>query len=188
MPDDIRIPVNAKIPKSLHDSLVAAVEAEKYKDKTACITEALEELLSNTGQEAHDDMGALQNKENEIQNLNSILQEKYAEIQKIQSVIQSRDGEIQNYKNVIQEKYAEIQRLQSLVREAPDPSELSQLRARYEEMEKHNETLKAELEKAGQREEDLKKVHNNYMLQVQTLINQKAIEAPGSKKPWWRFW
>ena len=29
---------------------------------------------------------------------------------------------------------------------------------------------------------------NNYMLQMQTLINQKAIEAPGAKKPWWRFW
>ena len=23
---------------------------------------------------------------------------------------------------------------------------------------------------------------------LQTLINQKAIEAPGAKKPWWRFW
>jgi flagellar capping protein FliD len=23
---------------------------------------------------------------------------------------------------------------------------------------------------------------------IQTLINQKAIEAPGAKKPWWRFW
>ena len=22
---------------------------------------------------------------------------------------------------------------------------------------------------------------------IQTLINQKAIEAPGAKKPWWRF-
>jgi hypothetical protein len=49
--------------------------------------------------------------------------------------------------------------------------------------------LNTELEKAGQREEDLKKVHNNYMLQVQTLINQKAIEAPGAqKKPWFKFW
>jgi hypothetical protein len=57
-----------------------------------------------------------------------------------------------------------------------------------EEKDRHIETLKTELEKAGQREEDLKKVHNNYMLQVQSLINQKAIEAPGSKKPWWRFW
>jgi hypothetical protein len=23
---------------------------------------------------------------------------------------------------------------------------------------------------------------------IQTLISQKAIEAPGAKKPWWRFW
>lgn len=23
---------------------------------------------------------------------------------------------------------------------------------------------------------------------LQTLLNQKAIEAPGAKKPWWRFW
>jgi hypothetical protein len=23
---------------------------------------------------------------------------------------------------------------------------------------------------------------------IQTLINQKAIEAPGAKKSWWRFW
>jgi len=27
-------------------------------------------------------------------------------------------------------------------------------------------------------------MHNNYFLQVQTLINQKAIEAPGAKKLW----
>jgi hypothetical protein len=45
----------------------------------------------------------------------------------------------------------------------------------------YNESLKKELE-------DLKSMHNNYMLQMQTLINQKAIEAPGAKKPWWRFW
>jgi chromosome segregation ATPase len=25
-------------------------------------------------------------------------------------------------------------------------------------------------------------------VQVQTLIHQKAIEAPGAKKQWWRFW
>ena len=32
------------------------------------------------------------------------------------------------------------------------------------------------------------RMNNNYMLQMQTLINQKAIEAPGAKKQWWRFW
>ena len=55
-------------------------------------------------------------------------------------------------------------------------------------LERHNQTLKAELEKTRQDKEDLKQMHNNYFLQVQTLINQKAIEAPGEKKKWWKFW
>lgn len=78
---------------------------------------------------------------------------------------------------------------------AGDPGRLGELEVKIgdlqeiiNEKDKHIETLKDELSKAGQREEDLKKVHNNYMLQVQSLINQKAIEPPGSKKPWWRFW
>jgi len=25
-------------------------------------------------------------------------------------------------------------------------------------------------------------------VQVQTMIQQRAIEAPGAKKPWWQFW
>ena len=161
MPDEIRIPVNAKIPKSLHDSLLAAVEPGRYKAKTACITEALEILLNNTQEETQANNDVLQNKKTEIQNLEIALREKYAEIQRLQSVIQ----------------------------EAPDPIELAQLRARYEELQAHNETLKADIEKASQDKEDLKQMHNNYFLQVQTLINQKAIEAPGEKKkPKWKFW
>lgn len=54
-------------------------------------------------------------------------------------------------------------------------------KVRSEELQAHNETLKKELE-------DFKSMHSNYMLQMQTLINQKAIEAPGAKKPWYRFW
>lgn len=182
MPDEIRIPVNAKISESLHNSLLEAVQAGKYKDKTACITEALEKLLCNMQEETQDNTGVLQEKENEIQNLQSEIQSKYA-------VIQSNENEIQNYKSVLQNKESEIHRLQSVIREAPDPLELARLQARYEELQAHNDTLKVELDKAGQREEDLKKVHNNYMLQVQTLINQKAIEAPGEKKkPFWKFW
>jgi chromosome segregation ATPase len=73
---------------------------------------------------------------------------------------------------------------------------INELRARLEEKENsfrelqnHNETLKRELNKAEQDKEDLKTTYNNYFLQVQTLINQKAIEAPGKKnKPFWKFW
>jgi len=46
----------------------------------------------------------------------------------------------------------------------------------------HNETLKAELEKVSHDKDDLKETHKNYMIQMQTLINQKSIEAPGVKK------
>lgn len=70
----------------------------------------------------------------------------------------------------------------------PMLEELTHLRTKSEELQAHNETLKRELKKAGQDKEDIKKTFDNYMVQVQTLINQKAIEAPGEKKPWWRFW
>ena len=56
-----------------------------------------------------------------------------------------------------------------------------ELNALLEEKDRHIETLKKELEISQE-------THRNYMLQMQTLINQKAIEAPGAKKPWWRFW
>ncbi|MCO5381788.1 MAG: hypothetical protein NHB15_06570, partial [Methanosarcina barkeri] len=46
------------------------------------------------------------------------------------------------------------------------------------EQERHISFLKEALDKAGHREEDLKNMHNNYFLQVQTLINQKAIGSP----------
>jgi len=59
--------------------------------------------------------------------------------------------------------------------------DIQELKARVEEKDRHIESLKGELD-------NLRSVHNNYMVQVQTLINQKAIEAPGSKKRWWRFW
>lgn len=67
-------------------------------------------------------------------------------------------------------------------------SDFQELRARLEEKDILINTLQKELDKAGQREDDLKETHRNYMLQMQTLINQKAIEAPGAKKPWWQFW
>jgi hypothetical protein len=76
---------------------------------------------------------------------------------------------------------SETERLTVSLKNAPDSNELTELKVRSEELEKHNETLKKDLE-------NLQNLYNNYMLQMQTLINQKAIEAPGAKKPWWQFW
>ena len=57
----------------------------------------------------------------------------------------------------------------------------SRLQAVCDELQAHNDTLKQDLQ-------DLKAMHNNYMLQMQSLINQRAIEAPNPKKSWWKFW
>lgn len=82
-----------------------------------------------------------------------------------------------------------IKDLEENFRKAPNLVEFSHLQARSEELEKHNFILKGELEKAERDKEDLKQTYNNYFLQIQTLINQKAIEAPGEKKkPWYKFW
>ena len=69
---------------------------------------------------------------------------------------------------------AEIAELKEQLRNAPNPEYLA-------ELQEHNSTLKQDLQ-------DLKTMYNNYMLQVQTLINQRAIEAPGAKRPWWKVW
>jgi Arc/MetJ-type ribon-helix-helix transcriptional regulator len=72
-----------KTPQSLHDSILASVEKGRYKDKTACITEAWEKLLHNTQEEVQENTEVLQEKENEIQNLQSVMQTKYAEIHEL---------------------------------------------------------------------------------------------------------
>jgi len=59
---------------------------------------------------------------------------------------------------------------------------------RFNEAQKHIETLKTELGRANQDKQILSDMYNSHVLQVQTLINQKSIEAPGEKKPWWKIW
>lgn len=78
---------------------------------------------------------------------------------------------------------------------AEDPSITPEIPVNEEivkELRAHNETLQKELDKAERDKEDLKAIYNNYFLQVQTLINQKAIAAQGEKeeekKKWWKFW
>jgi len=90
-------------------------------------------------------------------------------------VLQEEKGSNQEVLGSSQE---EVRKLQEEIRKGPDLAEFSQLCARSEEQERHISFLKEALDKAGHREEDLKQMHNNYFLQVQTLINQRAISAP----------
>jgi|SRR5271157_2336544 len=177
--------ISAKIPTELYEEVQAAIKEEKYKSNTECIIEGLILLLHNQDQEDSELNILLQEKEKEIQNLQNEVNCSKAEIQALQEEVNRSKDEVKRSK----EGYTgQIKSLEEKLKVAPDIAEFSRLQARAEDLHDHNETLKKELEKAERDKDDLKTTYNNYFLQVQTLINQKFIEAPGSKKPWWRFW
>ena len=66
-------------------------------------------------------------------------------------------------------------------KQRPTPELQKKLEIRMEETKKQIKDLKKDLEKAERRGIYLKEIHNNYMLQVQTLIKQKQIVALGEK-------
>jgi Arc/MetJ-type ribon-helix-helix transcriptional regulator len=161
MPPESRIQITVKLPLNLHATLNKAIEEGKYSNMTAAIIIALEEKLSEPTEMSKD----IQSTDIEVQRLTQELQKNVLDFQ------------------VLQTTFKGIQRLT----EEKDKQ--------IEEKTQHIDTLKAELEKTERDKEDLKTTYNklqdtynNYMAQMQTLIKQKAIEAPGAKKPWWRFW
>jgi hypothetical protein len=101
----------------------------------------------------------------------------------IQNSIPNQDNSIQNQDDGIRDKEAQLK-------------ENSILKAENEKLQAINEILQANIEELKKDKEGLNKDkdtiqnhYNNYMAQMQTLIQQKAIEAPGAKKkPFWKFW
>jgi len=161
MPHESRIQITVKLPIDLHTTLNKAIEEGKYNNMTSAIIIALEEKLSEPAVMSKD----IQNIDTEIQRLTKELQKNVLDFQVLQTTF---DG----IQRLTEEKDKQI-----------------------EEKIQHIDTLKTDLEKAEKDKEDLKIIynklqdtHSNYMAQMQTLIKQKAIEAPGAKKPWWRFW
>lgn len=50
------------------------------------------------------------------------------------------------------------------------------------------EDLKEQLRVKDSQIENKDRLLEAQAIQLQIVINQKAIEAPGIKKPWWKFW
>lgn len=150
-----------KVNAWIPDDLYSKVDDLNYRTWTEAIVKGLEMLVGSTEK--------IQSETDKVQEStkNSTLDNFEVQISPHQSTLD--DSEVQGVRT-------------------ENDGELRELRVKVVEQREHIETLKTELEKSGQREEDLKKTHRNYMLQVQSLINQKAIEAPGAKKSWWRFW
>ena len=127
--------------------------------------------------------------EEEIKNLQEALKCTQEEARENQEVIRKyKEITVPKLEKQIEEAQWNIKDLEENLRTAPNPIEFAQLHTKSEELEKHNQTLKEELEKTHQDKEIIQNHYDNYMRQMQTLINQKTIEAPGKKKRWWKFW
>ena len=100
----------------------------------------------------------------------------------IQNSIQNQDDSIQNQGSSIPNQSDSIRD------EGVKLGENGILKAENERLQDINEILRANIQELKKDKDTIQNLYNNYMLQMQTLINQRAIEAPGAKKPWWRFW
>jgi len=69
-----------------------------------------------------------------------------------------------------------------------NPGLVAALNDRIESLEEQIKVKDNQLEKKDSQIQNLTESVQSQALNIHNLINQKAIEAPGSKRPWWRFW
>jgi len=106
-----------------------------------------------------------------------------------QEALGSSEEELRKLQEEVRKYQEENRKLQEEIGKAPNLVEFIRLQAIHKgqqeiirEKDRTVERLESDLQKAGQREEDLKQMHNNYMLQVQSLINARALTPSGSTK------
>jgi chromosome segregation ATPase len=108
------------------------------------------------------------------------------ELELLQRELELRMAELQKQIKDLQNEKQELEKKQE--EQKHNQESQKELELRMEEAQRQIQDLQKGLDKAEKREIYFEEMHNNYMMQMQTLINQKQIVAPGAKKPWWRFW
>lgn len=66
--------------------------------------------------------------------------------------------------------------------------EIHELRARIDDLKNQIQALNNQLESKDEHIHNLTETMQAQAVHVQTLLNQRLIETPGAKKPWWQFW
>jgi predicted RNase H-like nuclease (RuvC/YqgF family) len=90
----------------------------------------------------------------------------------------------------IEEKEKTIKELQDQLKVKDDQIKVSDgsQNNRIEDLKNHIYLLDNQLRTKDDQIEKLNENMHKQSVHIQTLINQKAIEAPGSKRPWWKIW
>jgi uncharacterized coiled-coil protein SlyX len=66
--------------------------------------------------------------------------------------------------------------------------QLAGLQERIDSLEKQLEIKDNQIDKLNGNIHELSDTLKAQAVHLQTVLSQKAVEAPGTKKPWWRFW
>ena len=194
--------VKTKVPLDLWKK----VEVLDFDSPDKAVINALEKLVSDPELNIYGKEQGIR-----IQELKNRLDDEQRDYQELQSKTQELEKRLENEQRHNQELQSKTQELEKRLEDEQRhnqelQSKTQELEKRLEDEQRHNQELqrklelrmeesqnqirdlRKELEKAERREVYFEEMHNNYMMQVQTLINQKQIVAPGTKKPWWRFW
>jgi predicted RNase H-like nuclease (RuvC/YqgF family) len=177
----------------LSDEVFSKLLEKGYKSHTIIVRHGAELIIGQPiGEHGELIEGTVRNKSEQIEDVKE--QTENTEEQREQ--IEEQGEQLKKQREQVEALKTELDKAENDKKEHIEAiGELRELRAQVrgqreqlEEKDRHIDTLKGELNRAVCDKEDLKTTYNNYFLQVQTLINQKAIEAPGAKKPWWQFW
>src|SRR5665647_417252 len=162
MPED-KIRVSARIPKSLYDTCL-----QRYDNITNAINTGLELLCLQDEDETKTNEDKRPTKEDTCQT---------------DEDNSSRESAIQELKAMVEGKDARIKELQELIKVNDGHQQ-----QRIEDLKSHIYSLDNQMRTKDDQIEKLNENMHKQAVHLQTLLNQKAIEAPGSKKPWWKIW
>jgi chromosome segregation ATPase len=167
LPEEDRIRVNGRVPRELYADI-----STYYANITTAINDAFELLRQEKTGQLHKDCGInMQNDATSIQ----------AQLDATRMQIDANNMQIEFLKEQIQIKDSQqdvrIQDLQEQLK-GKDENQLARIIDLKEEITLLRDQLK---------EKDMQ-IKNLTTITESQVKGYKLIEAPGAKKPWWRFW
>lgn len=164
-------------------------DIEGYKKDIAGYKQDIAALTVENDKLKEDIAGYYRIQEGHKQDIDRIQAGYKEDLSRIQKDLDKQNQDIIGYTRDIKALNNEIEKLKEDLKRAPNLVEFAQLQAKnealkmiLEEKDKRIDSLENDLKKADLDKEDLKAMYNNYFLQVQTLINQKAIGTGSTKK------
>jgi len=174
--------VTARIPIELYDKC-----NQHYENMTDAVIAGLELLCNQCKTECKTDCNTLVITNNE---LNTQLEEKTAKVQELQGLNETLRKEIESIKNnesdnkEILQFQIRIQDMQDRLKEK-DESQQARIIDLKEQINLLHDQLRIKDEQIKEKDSQIKNLTTITESQVK---GYKLIEAPGAKKPWWRFW